>query len=38
MESREKIAKMSEGCPDNGFSLTKKHVRFGVESQTVHLE
>jgi hypothetical protein len=29
MEPREKIVKMSEVCPDNGFSLTKKHVRFG---------
>jgi hypothetical protein len=29
MGPREKIAKMSEVCPDNEFSLTKKHVRFG---------
>ena len=29
MEPREKIVKTSEVYPDNGFSLTKKHVRFG---------
>jgi len=32
MEPREKNAKMSELCPDNGFSLTKKYVRFGRKS------